>query len=211
MSRRRRCRLFSFASTAATESVFGGAAVLLDPHASRYNRSGFDRPTYITPCRLVSAESEDMQRMMGRIIDELPQIRLQLHRALGIKTGTCAGSGSASGSLRGQLVQLAGAFVAEAGIEFGVIMSEPEYSMQERYQIIIPILDAEEYEEDEMDVVVEGHDWLSRTNGIERALLPVPYIQSVFHPTEIRREVGAVIDEATMRELDTYLLQLFGL
>src|SRR4051812_27536211 len=89
--------IFAYATTVAGEAGFGGASFLIDPSSNTYRHTGFSVPTYVMPCRLVPAASEDMQRLAGRIIDEMPAIRSKLRHALGLGMGT-RGAGAASGS-----------------------------------------------------------------------------------------------------------------
>jgi hypothetical protein len=206
---------FAYASTQGTEAAFGAANVLLDPFATSYGssgRTGFRHPTYIYPSRLVPAARADLTRFAGRIIDEMGTIRGRLHDALGIRTGTSTGRGAAAGSWRGRVVRFADAFARELGCSYGVIVTEPAYSNAQRYQAIVPVLDPEEFEPDHHDLVVTEQPWIGmadpRLNGV---WLAADMVQSVFHPLEIRAWTDATVDEATMAELDTYLLHLFGL
>jgi hypothetical protein len=203
--------IFAYASTAAIESAFGGASVLIDPYANAYRHTGFSAPTYVMPCRLVPAASEDMQRMAGRIIDEMPAIRSELRRALGLGTGTRAG-GSASGSLRGCVVELGDSLAAESGFRLGVLVSEGGYSLAHRYQLLIPLLDATEYDTQPDDVVAIGKAWAGEIRpGLVTAILAVRLIQTAFHPLEIARVLPVVVDDTTIAEVDRALIRVFGL
>jgi hypothetical protein len=150
--------IFAYASTSGIEAAFGGASIVIDPYLSAYRHTGFSAPTHVMPCRLVPAGSEDMQRMAGRIIDEMPAIRRELRRALGLGTGTRA-AGGAAGSLRGCVVELGDALAAESGFRRGVIVTEARYSLARRYQLLIPLLDGAEYDSQSDDVVAIGKPW----------------------------------------------------
>lgn len=207
--------IFAYASTQGTEAAFGAANVLLDPFATSYGssgRTGFDRPTYIYPSRLVSVAPADLVRFKGRIIDEMAAVRSRLHEALGIRTGTAAGRGAAAGSWRGHVVRFSDAFAREMGCDHGVVVTEPGYSRAQRYQIVVPLLNPEEFETHDTDLVVAGASWVSQVDAdLRAAWLAVDMIQTVFHPTEIVRGSGVTVDEGTMAELDACLLDLFGL
>ncbi|MBV9108605.1 MAG: hypothetical protein JO306_04260 [Gemmatimonadetes bacterium] len=100
----------AYASTRNGEAALGAAFVKVDPERTPYGRAGhtgFDRPTYVYPCRLVGSEADDLQRMTGRLIDEMPEIRSRLIQALGIGTGSCDGAGPAANSWRGRVITLA--------------------------------------------------------------------------------------------------------
>lgn len=202
--------VFSYASTASIEAAFGGASVLIDPHASTYRYTGFSAPTYVTPCRLVLAASEDMHRMAGRIIDEMPAIRGELRQALGIGTGT-ARRGVAAGSWRGRVAELGEALAEESGFSLGVIVTEPAYSLARRYQLVVPILDAEEYDVQPNDVVMAGQQWITDLVDSGEVIFAVRLIQAAFHPTELKRVLATVVDDATIAEIDRTVVAMFGL
>jgi hypothetical protein len=202
--------VLSYASTSAIEGAFGGGSFLLDPHSGAYRQTGFDRPTYITPCRLVSALSHDMVRMMGRVIDEMPHIRLVLHHALGLGTGT-ADSGRAFGSFRGRVAVLSDSLAREIDCRFAIIVTEPVYSLAERYQLILPILNGEEYESEDGDVLVGHAPWLDQVQLGSGAILPTRLIQSAFHPSDLAHTLPICVDEATISRIDSALVELFGL
>jgi hypothetical protein len=163
------------------------------------------------PCRLVLAASEDMQRMAGRIIDEMPAIRNELRHALGLGMGTRA-AGAASGSLRGCVVELGDALAAESGFRLAVIVTEAGYSLARRYQLLVPLLDAAEYESQSDDVVAIGTAWSGEIHPrLEAVLLAVRLIQTAFHSLEIARVLPVVVDDATIEEIDRALLRVFGL
>jgi hypothetical protein len=207
--------IMAYASTQPTEAEHGASNVLLDPAATGYGRRGFigfSRPTYVYPSRLIPARSGDFQRMAGRIIDEMPELRLALRQALGLGTGSSTGTGAAAGSWRGRVVSLAAEMEREIGFGYGIVVTEPAYSNRERYQLFVPIDSLAEFEPAAGDVVVPDPGWptdLARSsNGM---LIAVPEVQSAFHPTEVARWTGATADEGTMRRIDLALLELFGL
>jgi hypothetical protein len=203
--------IFAYATTAAIEAKFGGAGFLIDPYANTYRHTGFSVPTYVMPCRLIPVISEDMQRMVGRIIDEMPAIKNELRRALGLGTGTRS-TGAASGSLRGCVVELGDALAVESGVRFGVIVTEAGYSFARRYQLIVPILDATEYDAQPTDVVVTGTPWTAELRPrMGEVILAAGLIQTAFHPLDIARVSPVVVDEATIAQIDRTLVQVFRL
>ena len=202
--------VFAYATRSRTEMILGGACYLLNPGAHRYPFTGFEVPTYITPCRLVGAATADMIRMTGRIIDEMPAIRRQLHRALGIGTGT-RHAGPASGGLRGSVVQIAPPLARAIGTAYGLLVTEARYSLQHRYQIFVPLLNAAEYESDELDVVAGRDDWTGPLPAaLDTALASVRMIQTAFHPVEVTRILPVVATPELMDALDQKLLEFFG-
>jgi hypothetical protein len=103
---------FAYGSTRSTDAAHGAAHVLVDPFATGYRGTGLSQPTYFYPSRLVSFGLEDLPEPSGRIIDELPAVRQQLRRALGLarasrrsaasaaRTGVGASSNTRSGPLK---------------------------------------------------------------------------------------------------------------
>lgn len=188
----------AYASTSDVEAVFGGASILVNP--TRSPRCGFSAPTYVAPCRLVAAASEDMERLAGRLSRDMVPLRRALHRALGIGRG--------QESLRGRIVELSEELSAKAGFRMGVIVTEPSYSLARRFQLIVPLLDAAEYFPKPGDVIVSEVKWLDRTrNGI----LAIDLVQTAYHPTEVARTLGRAVDEETIARIDQALVRMFGL
>jgi hypothetical protein len=201
----------AYASTAGTEAAFGASYVLLDPYATQYQGTGFDQPTYIYPSRLVSVGVDALTKPVGIVVDEMQQIREKLRIALGLGTGTVAGTLLAAGSLRGRVVQFSASVLQETEAAYGLIVTEPRYSLQQRYQHVIPILDAGEYEPAAGDVVVTDTLWLREMGKFDSAILAVPMVFSVFHPVEVSRPLSVVVDDPTIAAVDEALIQLFGL
>jgi len=188
--------------------------VWIDPARTRYGASGltgFNRPTFVYPCRLVNAASEEMDRMVGRLIDEMSEVRSTLADALGLGTGTCGGSGKAEGSWRGRVVRVTDALAEETEFLYGVTVTEPGYSRRRRYQLLVPLLNEDEFEGDSLDIRVEdpslavlGREWNS-------ALIATRLIQTAFHRQEIAGWSGLVVTEAVMAQIDEALRSLFAL
>jgi hypothetical protein len=205
--------VFAYASTQSTEAGHGAAYVLFDPASTRYGQSGnagFSQATYIYPARLVPVDPEDLRRFKGRLIDEMADVHVKLQEALGFRSGTTHGHGSAAGSWRGRIVRLEPQYAMQIGFELALIVTEPHYSNRQRYQTIVPlILDVDP---EPGEVAVQNKEWLL---GIEAGLvfgvLAVPFVHSVFHATKIASDTGAVIDDGTMTEVEDALRGLFGL
>jgi hypothetical protein len=187
----------AYASTSNTEGAFGGASLLIDPATSP--RCGFSAGTYVIPCRLVSIASEDMDYRTGRLSREMEPLRRVLHGALGIGRGP--------GRLRGCIAELGAELAEEAGFDMGVIITEPDYSLARRYQLILPLLDATEYEAKPSDIVVSGKPWLA---DLGVGIFAVELVQSAFHPIEVVRTLTRV-DDTTLARIDQALVRMFGL
>ena len=206
--------IFAYASTKDTEAAFGAACLLLDPsltHYGRAGRTGFDRVTYIYPSRLVSAGADEMRRMVGRLINELAELRVLLRKALGIGAGTSSGSVDPA-NWRGTVIRFAEPVRREIDCSHGLIITEPLYSSQQRYQLVVPVLDLNEFESTGTDVVVEEKEWLSLISGDSAPVaFAVDMLQTVFHPTDIEARTSAVVDADTVSRIDRRLLQLLDL
>ncbi|HEX8244077.1 MAG TPA: hypothetical protein VF541_11290 [Longimicrobium sp.] len=204
--------VFAYASTQRTEARFGAAWLRIDPTDSRHLPSGFSKPTYVYPGRLVPAASEDFLRMVGRLIDEMPELRRRLQAALGLGMGTVARADAAAGSWRGKVVELSATRRALTGYARAVVLTDPEYSAQNRYQIIVPLEDPREFEAAPGDLEIQGGEWIRMIDPhLPGVLLAVADVQSVFHPVDIAGWNGAVVDDASMDLLERALVRLFAL
>jgi hypothetical protein len=183
---------------------------LVNPAASHYRRSGLSQATYVYPCRLVAVEAELLEEIAGRVIDEMPEIRVKLGVALGIGTGSCTGVGPAAGSLRGAVVRLQESISEVAGFQYGLVATDPEYSRQRRFLNVIPIFDGDEFEPEPPDVLVEGTSWLNEL-GYHRAILTVGLVQSVYMPDQVATAVVCALDDAGMAAVDDGLKEHFEL
>jgi len=88
--------VFSYASTQATEARSGATHLFVDPASSPEQNTGFTKPTYVYASRLVPALLRPSSQWCGQIVHELPRLRSLLAHALGLGTGTDAGSGNAA-------------------------------------------------------------------------------------------------------------------
>lgn len=202
----------AYCSTSNLEASYGAPYYLLDPHKTRYTGSGFDQATYVYPSCLNIAGVEDLRDHCGRVVDDMVPIRDCLRSALGLGTGTATGTGRAAGSMRGQLVRVVDRLGESFDTPYAVVVTHPAYSHTRRYQLIIPIYDAEEIEPHDHDVEVESVQWLEAAGfPFTSAVLAVAFIQYAFHPTQIADQFGVTIDEPTMNQVDSALEYRFGL
>jgi hypothetical protein len=199
----------AYASTQATEASHGAAHVLLNPFATQYKGTGFDQATYIYPSRLFTTDMADLPAApVGHIIHEMPRLQRALLASLGVGSGTWA-AGTASGSLRGRLVEL-DATLADHGARYALIVTEPRYSLRLRHQTVVPVLDGTKVEATPNDVVAEDGAWLKPLR-MKQAILAVPDIFSLWHRTRISRPLDAGVGEATMNAVDEAIRRHFGL
>jgi hypothetical protein len=203
--------ILAYASTQSTERHFGATCYFYDPAASEWGRrgySGFSHPTHIYPSRLINAAPEDLHRQVGRLVDEMADLRQLLRQALGIGTGTESGDGAASGSWRGRIVRLEDAFAEQLGAEYGLVVTEPRYSCEQRYQILVPVFGAGEVEPEGSDIT-SVEPWSGvLLPGAGGVVLAVAEVQTAFHPHEIRHSTGVTVDAGTMGLVDDALLHL---
>jgi hypothetical protein len=164
---------FAFASTSATEASFGAPHHIVVPGTGGYNGSGFTRPTYVYGSRLVAAAPNDLLNQAGRLVDDMLPLRAAVKAGLGIGTGTARGAGPALGSLRGAVVELAPSVSAETDFRYGIIVSEPQYSMEKRYQNIVPVLDAGAFElgAEDWEIAAANAPWLATLDGAPTSVL----------------------------------------
>lgn len=202
----------AYSSSKPTEKQNGAAAVLVDPSRRGRISSGFDRPTYVYPARLISLYEESLPESSGRIIDDLADVKTALRQALGLGTGTGATRGPAAGTLRGQIVTLETATAKDIGTKFALVVTEPRYGWEERYQLIIPIYELEEVVPVEFDLALEATPWLRQIGMTGReVVLAISQVQAVWHRDEIKDQVGAVIEASTMTTVELALERWFDI
>ncbi len=202
----------AYASSQSTEAGYGAANVLVNPTATKYRGTGFSRPTYVYPSRIVSVDPRDLEEMRGRVIDEMPAIRTALGQAIGLGTGTSSARGVAAGSWRGKFIELQPGLATEVGASLAVIVTDPEYSKQQRYQTIVPILSAAEYEPKDHDVAIADTSFLEAVDpALHDAFLWTEAIFSVFQIRDIGGSVPQCLDDASMADLDAALELYFEL
>jgi hypothetical protein len=198
--------IFAYASTRPTEAYFGAACLLVSPEGGRDPTTGFSRQTWVYLSRLVPVLSESLLRMTGRLIDEMPRLRLLLRQALGVGTGTDRAG------WRGRLVRLKRSRSETIGYTYAIIVTEPRYSERERYQIVVPVDDLAIFESGPGDVTVTTGDWFRAiTPELTGVIIAIPDVQSIFHLHDIEAWTGAVVDEATMAKVEAALVELFDL
>lgn len=202
---------FAFGSTKGTEASLGATHLVLNPFATNYRGTGFDEPTYIYLSRLFSTHVDELGQPVGQIVYELPSLLRLMGIALGLGTGTAI-HGRAAGSLRGRVVQFSRELRESVGANYGIVVTEPRYSVRRRYQTIIPIVNGAEYGSTLYDIAVaaSGAPWLAALE-LETAVLTVPDVFSAFHASRIANVLPTAVDEATMNALDEALRVHFGL
>ena len=202
--------IVAYCSTQVTEAQFDAVHHLVNPARAGSRGTGFRKATNVYVSRLVAIEAEDLTQMEGRVIDDMVQIRSALAQALGLSTDTGTGPGFARGSMRGQVVVLETGFAEAVSTEYAVIMTEPQYCREHRYQVIVPLYPEAEFEAFPHDVVVETA-WVERLPSYHAVVLAVESVQSVFEPTQVTRHTGVVVDDQTIQQLEAAFKRHFDL
>lgn len=131
----------AYCSTKATEAQHGAPHVVIPEGTSTFPMTGLDRRTYVYTINLTVIESEhleDLKEVRGRLVDELPALRSSLTKSLGI--------GQGSGGLRGVIVRFSSEMAQQVGSPIGVIVTDAQYSLERRHQIVIPGVNADEFD-----------------------------------------------------------------
>jgi hypothetical protein len=93
-----------------------------------------------------------------------------------------------------------------------VILTEPAYSRERRYQIIVPVLPEPRGQPGWYDLAVSERTWFHAFNRpVKSALIPTSLTVSIWHPQAIARETAHVIDDDTLAEIDRRLCDYFSL
>lgn len=204
---------FAYCSGERTEAMHGASAVLIDPSRSGYQGTGFVKPTYVYLSRLVTLDPNILGSAEGRVFDQLPLIRERLKGALGIGTGSGSGSGPAAGSKRGLIVVIKSAFADVLGTPYAMLVTEPGYSIQERYQIVMPVLNADEYDAEPGDVAAEGNAQELKTLGITftNLLFSVSLAESLYHAEAIERSTSLYASDEILAKVDLQFILRFSI
>lgn len=201
----------AYGSTKSTDALHGAEYVLIDPTATAYRGTGLKRPTYVYTSRLVGFDRNAVGRCSGRIIDEMPEIRASLARALGIGRGVTGEVNTRRSNRRGRLVELAPDLAADWDVRYAVVITGPEYSRTGFQQTLVPLLDGE-CEAWDLDVVIRDASWLAPLGKrYGTAILATSMASTVYLPSHIARFLDIVMPSRIMAEVDSALRLHFGL
>jgi hypothetical protein len=201
-----------YGSTQETEKRSGAATIAISPIREGLNRNGLRAKTYFYPGTLLPVQHEDLPPHAGFLGKSLDALRAALRIALGIGQGSCRGSRALAGSRRGRIVVLSAALAREIHTAVAVVLTEPRYSREKCYQIILPVYSGPPEEAGEHQVVISSAPWLAELftpNG--GVTLPIPATHSVWYADDIARETEHVLDERTLADIDRRLCAYFSL
>jgi hypothetical protein len=201
----------AYGSTRNTSALHGAEHVRIDPAKTSYRGTGLRRPTYVYTSRLVGYPTAELPPCSGRIIDEMPDIRASLARALGLGCGVTDEPNIPGTNRRGRIVELAADFAEEWDVRHAVVVTDPHYSRTAFHQLVVPLLD-DSYEADALDVRLSDEAWLPRIGDrYETAILATPMVSTVYAPVQIGRFLRIVVSSTVMDQLDESLDRYFGL
>jgi hypothetical protein len=200
-----------YGSTQATERIAGAACVEVAPVREGLHRNGLRARTYFYPSTLLPLPHEHLPPASGYLGQSLDALRQALRVALGIGTGSCRTNNAVRGSCRGRIVVLSSALAADINAAAAVVLTEPRYSAQRNYQIILPIFTASARNAGAHDLVVSRPDWAQAPDPGNRVLLAIPATHSVWHADDIARETEYVVDDDMLAQIDRRLCDYFSL
>jgi hypothetical protein len=201
-----------YGSTRDTERRAGAACIEVAPIREGLNRNRLRARTWFYPGTLLPLDHEDLPQHAGFLGNLLAELRSALRTALGIGQGSCLGAGSPAGSLRGRIVVLSTALSHDIRTAFAVVLTEPRYSAQRSYQIILPIYSLSVEKTGEHHVVVSSAEWLRDVPAWKEGIvLPIPTTNSVWHAYDIKGETEHVVDDGTLDQIDRALCGFFSL
>jgi hypothetical protein len=109
------------------------------------------------------------------------------------------------------VVELIPPFRRYLGTTRAVVLTEPMYSRQRRYQLILPIIPRSPPHVGTHDLLL-SRDVLNALGMHARSgLLPIPLVQSIWHEEDVVRETEHVLDETILNEIDRRLCAYFSL
>ncbi|HEX2076444.1 MAG TPA: hypothetical protein VHG08_02010 [Longimicrobium sp.] len=182
-----------YGSTQETEKSSGAVFMEVAPALRGLNRNGLTRRTYFYPGMLLPILHERLPAYSGFLGKSLPELRAALRVALGIGRGSCLGPDAPADSCRGRIVAVRSALARDIHATFAVVLTEPGYSAQRNYQIILPVYTRFARKAGTHDLLVSASEWPTIVSaGTDRILLPVPLTQSIWHDDDIARETDGV-------------------
>jgi hypothetical protein len=201
-----------YGSTQETEKSAGAACFAVAPVREGLHRNGLRARSCFYPGTLLAVRHERLPPHSGFLGKSVAELRAALRLALGVGQGSCLGSDAPAGSCRGRIVALKPAFARAIQATFGIVLTEPRYSAERNYQIILPLFTAFDGEGGRHDLLVCARDWLQVLPAAgDRLLLPIPLAQSIWHHAHIARETEHVVDEEALAEIDRRLCDYFSL
>lgn len=201
-----------YGSTQRTERDAGAASIAVLPVRQGLNRNGLYATTHFYPSTLLLSDADRLPGPSGYLGRSVATLRVALRDALGIGCGSCRGTASPAGSRRGRIVVLTPLTARQFRSALAVVLTEPTYSRERRYQIIVPILPGPRGRPDKFDVLVTKADWLAAfSHAVESVVLPVSVTLSVRHAQAIAGETPYVVDDDTLAEIDRRLCDYFSL
>lgn len=201
-----------YGSTQETEDRFGAARISVAPARAGLGRNGLGARTFFYPGILLPVSHRRLPQPAGFLGKSVDELRAALRVALGIGCGSCRSTDAPADSRRGRIVQLSNRLAAEIGTSFAVLLTEPRYSAEMRYHVILPVFGKSRRLAGTHDVVFSAREWLGVfPDPVEHALLPIPTTHSVWYPVDVLRQTEYVLDDDSLAEIDRALCGYFSL
>ena len=185
-------------------------------HGGRHDREP-ENDSLLYPTRLVSWPSADLVRSSQTVATVLRSIRQTTSVALGMGTRTHMSAGLGH---RGKLLRLSDRGNQVLPFRWGLILTEPKYSAEHRWQVVVPIyrsvhtpLPNDVRIGDQADREPPAPKWLSAINpGWSGAVLSCALVCSVSHlDGHVDRIDPATVDQGTLATLEAELAVRFNL
>ncbi len=182
---------------------------VIEPTGSAFRATGLRSRTVVYPGRLAVCLVSELTVHIGVVMDELPAIQTALLKAIGFRTGVSRSVGmAASGSYRGAVVRFQQDFADYCGAEFGLIVSDPEYSRENLFQNFVPLLHAAEISGASEGVKVEVHSLLK--SPIAPMVAITRMVQSCLQHQAVADVVGHIGPDEMRRVEDELAVRFFG-
>ncbi|HET7464765.1 MAG TPA: hypothetical protein VFJ82_26215 [Longimicrobium sp.] len=201
-----------YGSTRQTERAAAASSIEVAPRALGVNANGLLARTFFYPGVLFPTRYDALPPHIGNLGTAMEALRHALAYALGIGSGTCLSPDAPARSRRGRIVLLDPVFESAFDTRFAVVLTQHQYSSEQRYQAIVPILRGDGAVVASNIVRVQRQPWLSIfPKPTASALLVAPVIQSVWHPEHIAAETQFVVDEGSLHALEERLCAMLAI
>lgn len=157
---------------------------------SMRGKTGLVEDTYFLPGILIQKLVSDLPQSSGQISAELLRIRTAMKSALGFGTGSSETAVHPLGAIRGRVYRLGDGLARSLMTSLGVILTQPGYSAEFRYQVLVPLYLAVHTKlgvnpNDDRVISLPPDDWLNNIGAKGQGALLLPQmVQTVWQKAD---------------------------
>jgi hypothetical protein len=175
--------------------------------------NGLVEKTFFYPAILLRTEYAALPPHAGILGNTATaELRSALRTALGIGTGSCDTPGAPAGSRRGRIVTLVREFAQAVRSPLAVVLTQHRYSREQNYHVLLPLIRGDGKVAGETIVTLHERPWFAAfREPTTRVYVPIQVVQSAWYRDDVVAETRYVLDDASLRVIDSALCRYFGL